>query len=177
MGAGETQPAARNLERPPFQFSVRALFLLTFATALFFSVAGSIGYLDAFLVLAAIAFLLFILGYPRRAHPATYVVVALVGAALLWANLRDNGYQRRYLLQGPDASDVTLDPITYSMFLRGWPICPSMVCLQNLRTSHFKGDPTPQIALFIDGAVFVVAVVVVRFVCEWCVRKREQRGK
>ncbi len=161
MSIAEPQTAEPISERPPFQYSLRSLFGLTCATAAFFSLARALGYVDAVVILAGIAVVVGFMGYPRRVHPATGILLTLVAGTLLWANLRPNASAREFGAWPPDR----LDPLAKSMFCRGWPIPPFMFCLYHHMTVD-PNDPTIYVALVIDGVVFVVALFVVKGVCE-----------
>ena len=51
-------------KRRRFQFSLRAIFVLMSSTAVFFSVARNLGYVDAVIILAALSVLLGIALFP-----------------------------------------------------------------------------------------------------------------
>lgn len=167
MSETEQQTATPPLKRRRFQYSLRWLFVLTGATAVFFSVAHTLGYADAVVILAAFVVLVGVVKYPRRVHPATGILLALVAGTLLWANLRPTGWQREFNQMPPDQ----LDPVTKSMFYRGWPLPPCMVCLVH----GMRFDPSDgavHLALVFDGVLFAVALFVVKGVCELCFRRR-----
>jgi hypothetical protein len=167
MSETEQQPATRPLKRRRFQYSLRSLFVLIGATAVFFSVAHTLGYADAVVILAAFVVLVGVVKYPRRVHPATGILLALVAGTLLWANLRPTGWQREFNEMPPDQ----LDPVTKSMFYRGWPLSPFMVC--PIYFMKFQpGDGAVHGALVLDGVLFAVVLLVVRGVCELCFRRR-----
>ena len=66
MTTPKTQPAAPKPGRRPFQYSLRALFGLTCGIAAFFSLARTLGYVDAVVILAGIVVLVGVMAYPRR---------------------------------------------------------------------------------------------------------------
>ena len=54
MTTPEAQTAASTPERRPLQISLRSLFSLTCGIAAFFSLAGTLGHIDALVILAAV---------------------------------------------------------------------------------------------------------------------------
>jgi len=162
----EPQPAASKPGRRPFQFSLRSLFGLTCGTAAFFSLARTLGYADAVIALAGVVVLVGVMAYPRGVHLPTGMVLTIVAGLLLWANLRPTGWAREFNLGPP----IGLDPVLRNMFCRGWPLSPCLLYLRHHMTD--PGDPAMYWALMSDGVVFVVALFVVRGVCELCLRRR-----
>ena len=166
MSTTEPQSAASKPGRRPFQFSLRSLFGLTCGTAAFFSLAHTLGYVDAVVILAAIVVIVGIMEFPRRVRPTTAILLTIVAGLLLWANLRPTGWAREFNLGPP----IGLDPVLRNMFCRGWPLSPCLLYLRHHMTD--PGDPAMYWALMSDGVVFVVALFVVRGVCELCLRRR-----
>jgi hypothetical protein len=157
-----------------YQFSLRTLFAITATTAGFFSVASTLGYVDATIILLALMLLFVAVRRPRPVHLSTAILLALITGALLWANLRASGWQREW---GPGMTEK-VDPITKKMFWRGWPLCPCMLCY----VRHMELDPAGcfvQGALIADAAVFVVALSAAKALSEGCLRwhDRRRRGK
>lgn len=108
-----------------------------------------------------------------RHHPATQVIVIYVASILLWANLRDAGWQEA-LNQIPPKG---LDPLATWMFFRGWPAPPFDSCPK--RGITFLADPLSVYSvLFFDAFVFVVAVFMAWFLSEWwfCPSNNETLG-
>ena len=133
MSTTEPQSAASKPERRPFQFSLRSLFGLTCGTAAFFSLARTLGYVDAVVILAAIAVAVGVMEYPRRVHPLTGILLTLVAGMLLWANLRPTRWAREFNVGPPEGLDAVAD----SMFCRGWPLSPCLICMRH----HMTVDP------------------------------------
>jgi len=153
-------------ERRWYQFSLRALFGVTCGTAAFFSLARTLGYADAFVILVAILAVVGIMEYPRRVHLATGIVLTLVAGALLWANVRTTKWQNVFNVLPPDQ----LDSVAKSMFYRGWPIAPFMPCL--VRHMQFDASEAGVYAvLVLDAVVSVVILLLVRATCEFCCRR------
>ncbi len=166
MSITEPQPAEPKPERRPFQYSLRSLFELTCGIAAFFSLARTLGYVDALVILAAVVVAVGVMEYPRRVRPATAILITLVAGTLLWANLRTNGWAREFNLGPP----IGLDPVLRSTFCHGWPFSACSIYLHNHMTD--PGDPAMYWALTSDVVVFVVALLATRGVGELCLRWR-----
>jgi hypothetical protein len=141
------------------------------AAAVFFSIVRVLGYVDAFFVFAATAFLFRIVLSPRRVRVPTSVVLTIVAGALIWANLRPIDWELQFDVNPPDG----LDPITRAMFWRGWPICPFMLC----RMQHMAFQPSgplPAGALVINAFTLVAALMAVKAVCGRCFPPHERRA-
>ncbi len=150
------------------QWKLRTQVLLVATLGL---ILGGLIMVDLLIVTLAILALVTVASRPRRARPATALLLALLAGILLWANLRSTGWQEE--LGGYDAP-VNLDLITKAMFWRGWPLCPCMVCLFDLKGSHPSGvEPC---ALVLDGAILVVALFLTKAACERCLRWLDGRG-
>jgi hypothetical protein len=91
----------------------------------------------------------------------------IVAGMLLWANLRLVGWAKEFKGLPPEH----LNAVTKSMFFRGWPLSPWMFCLVDL-DQHYARDAEAYVPLVVDGVVFVVALLVVRGVSEFCFRMR-----
>jgi hypothetical protein len=76
-----------------------------------------------------IAFVIVILAAVARrvfpARPITVFFLSLLTGAWIWANLRDSGWQEEWGSDFPEG----LDSVTKTMFYRGWPLAPFMVCV------------------------------------------------
>ncbi len=167
MTTPETQPAEAKPGRRPFQFSLRALFGLTCGTAAFFSLARTLGYVDAVVILAGIVVAVGVMEYPRRVRPVTAILLTLVTGMLLWANLRQTGWQAA-LNEVPPGG---LDPLARSMFYRGWPLYPFATCpVHGMRFDASEVGVYWILAL--NGLVFVSVLIAVRGVGEFCFRRR-----
>jgi hypothetical protein len=130
----------------PIQYSLRSLFVLTGVTAVFFSLARTLGHVDAVVVLAVIIILVGVVVLPPRVHLATGILLTLVAGTLLWANLRPTGW-----------------------LYRGWPLSPGLMCMDGW--GFDTSGPTPYFALVLDCIVFVAALFVTRAVCELYFRR------
>ncbi len=166
MSTPETKPAASTPGRRPFQFSLRALLGLTCGTASFFSLARTLGYVDALVILAAVVVAVGVMEYPRRVRPVTAILLTIVAGILLWANLRQTGWERKF----GEVPPGYLDPVTKSMFYRGWPIGPWMLCYHQNLSIRRGGDG----ALAFDGIFFVLVLCAMKAACEWLVRKHDK---
>jgi len=167
MSTSEPQPAEAKPGRRPFQFSLRALFGLTCGTAAFFSLARTLGYVDALVILAAVVVAVGVMEYPRRVHLPTGIVLTLVAGTLLWANLRPTKWQREFYASLPDR----LDPVAKGMFYRGWPLSPCLTCLvHGMKFDTGEGDVYA--VLMVDGVLGAIALCVARCACEFYLRGR-----
>ncbi len=171
MTTPEPQPAEPKPERRPFQYRLRSLFGLTCGTAAFFSLARTLGYADAVVILAGIVVAVGVMEYPHRVHLPTGVLLTLVAGTFLWANLRLAGRERELGLPLADP----LDPVAEDMFYRGWPLSPCLVCLVHGMKFHPSELGVHGILVF-DGVVCAVALFVVRGVCELCIRWQAKRA-
>ena len=167
--------------RTPWQYSLRTLFAVTGVTAVFFSVARTLGYGDAVVTFVAFFILIGVVSYPRRVRWARAVYLTLLAFILIWANLRATGWQKLF----GGTTPAGLDPVTAAMFWRGWPVSPFMVSLVHGMTYHPHGTP---LALIFDGFIFWVILLAakamsrvlaytVAWCCHGCLRsKRESDG-
>ena len=146
------------------------MFVLTTAVAAYFSLACSRGYVDATIVLAAVAFLVRVMRRPRRVHSATGVILMTVTATLLWANLR----QDRSLMALFPQDIKNVDSVTRIMFFRGWPLCPCLFALGNLSVLDGSGCG---LALLVDAAVFAIAIVGTKALFEWCFANNDEMNR
>ena len=121
--------------------------------------------IDLLIVALAIVILVTVASRPHPARPTTALLLALLTGILLWANLRSAGWQEE--LGGVDRP-VNLDFITKAMFWRGWPLSPCMVC--TFHGSRFHPNGLERFVLVIDGAIFVVALFLIKAACERCLR-------
>ena len=149
MSTPEPQPAEPQPGRRPFQYSLRSLFGLTCGIAAFFSLARTLGYVDAFVILAAVVVAVGVVEYPRRVHLATGILVTLVAGTLLWANLRPVGWAKELKGLPPEH----LNAVTKSMFFRGWPLSPWMFCLVHL-DQHYASDTEAYVPLVVRRRPF-----------------------
>jgi hypothetical protein len=160
----EVHHAASKPERRPFQYSLRAIFGLTFATAVFFSVAATLGYADAVVALVASLILVGVLVFPCRVHPVTGILLTLVAGILLWA-----GWETEFNELPPEQ----LNLVPKSMFYRGWPLSPWMICSVHMM-QFYANDTEAYVALIADGVAFAAALFVTRGVCGLCFRRRSR---
>jgi len=151
-----------------YQFSLLAMIGLTAIIAGFFSLALTLGYVDAAITLMALALLLAVIRCPPQAHWVTGVFLTAVATLMLWANLRPTGWESQFDQQLPNE----LDAVTKTMFWRGWPVCPWMLC----EWRHMAPDVEqglPQAALPLNGAVFLAALFGAKAACKRCLRGRK----
>jgi len=155
--------------RRRFQYSLRAMFGLTTGTAAFFALGRMLRYADAIVILVGIVITVGVMEWPRRAHLATGILLTLVAGTLLWANLRTTGWAKEFNVEPPNE----LDPFAKSMFYRGWPLNPSMMCLVH----HMRFDASDigvYAILVLDAVVSMVVLLLVRATCEFCFRRLDK---
>jgi hypothetical protein len=152
------------------RFSVRAYIGLTGITAALFWIGIKFGYINATIIVIALLVLIRVARRPHPVHLTTAILLTLLTGILLWANLRPTGWQGEF---GGVDSPMELDSITKAMFWRGWPISPCMVCLVHGMKFHPSGGE--QCVLAFDGALFVVALLATKAVCERWLRWLQHR--
>jgi hypothetical protein len=116
--------------------------------------------------------LLILIRAARRPHPVhrtTAILLTLLTGILLWANLRPSGWQEDFGGESPPE----LDPVTRTMFWRGWPLSP---CMVHLFGGRFHPSGGEQCVLAFDGFLFVVAIFATRTICERCLRWLQHRN-
>ena len=148
-----------------YQFSLRAMIALTAIVAGFFSLALTVGYVDAAITLTALTLLLAVIRCPPQAHWVTGILLTAVATLMLWANLRPTGWESQFDQQLPNE----LDPVTKTMFWRGWPVCPWTLC----EWRHMALDAErslPEAALALNGVVFLAALFAAKAACGRCLR-------
>ena len=101
---------------------------------------------------------------PHPVHPTTAILLTLLTGVLLWANLRNSGWQEVWNERAPEG----LDPVTKAMFYRGWPLAPFMVCLTHGLRFHSSG--VEGCVLVLDGVLFLVALYATKAACERLLR-------
>jgi hypothetical protein len=107
---------------------------------------------------------------PHPVHPTTAILLTLLTGVLLWANLRNSGWQEVWNERAPEG----LDPVTKAMFYRGWPLAPFMVCLTHGLRFRFSG--VEGCVLVLDGVLFLVALYATKAACERLLRWRRHRN-
>ena len=116
---------------------------------------------DLFTIAAAVAALAVVARRRRPIRPGVAFLLALIAGAWLWANLRDAGWQAEW---GGEAAPAELDPITRSMFYRGWPLSPFMFCLMHGLRFHPVG--VEGLTLAFDWLVLLASLFSTRFACD-----------
>lgn len=126
-----------------------------------------LGYIDAVVILVGIVVTVGVMEYPHRVHLATGILLTLVAGVLLWANLRQTRWAREFSVWPP----VGLDPVAASLFCRGWPLPAFLIC--PYRHMQFEPNNVAVYAvLVVDAVVYVVSLLIVRGVGEFCFRRR-----
>ena len=74
---------------------------------------------------------------PHPVHPTTAILLTLLTGVLLWANLRNSGWQEVWNERAPEG----LDPVTKAMFYRGWPLATFMICIICFNRFRLGGLP------------------------------------
>ena len=125
-----------------------------------------ISHIDLCIGLVAVLTLVRATRRPHPVHPTTAILLTLLTGVLLWANLRDSGWQEVWNERAPEG----LDPVTKAMFYRGWPLAPFMVCL--IHGLRFYSSGVEGCVLVLDGVLFLVALYATKAACERLLRWR-----
>ena len=120
--------------------------------------------IDCYVIGMALLILIRAARRPHPVHRTTAIVLTLLTAALLWANLRPTGWQEDW----GDLTPLELDTVTRAMFWRGWPLAPFMVCL--IHGMRFRPSGVEACVLVFDGGLFVAALFAAKATCERCLR-------
>jgi hypothetical protein len=99
----------------------------------------------------------------------TFVLVMAAAAALAWMNLRVSSAVHEMNLD-PKGTPLGLDPVTYYMFFRGWPLSPFEVCIFHGMKFHPEESPV-RFVLVLDLAVAGVVLFCVAVLSEWLIRR------
>jgi hypothetical protein len=113
------------------------------------------------------------LGTPRprrpRLHWPTAVLLTLAAGGFLWLNVRTTKIEDVMMMDRGRPDEV--DPVTYRLFYRGWPLSPCMYC----GTRGMQWDPRNggggQDALLFDALLALGVLAGVAFACEWCIAR------
>ena len=115
--------------------------------------------MDLILIAFALACLVGVARRSPRARPVTVVVLSLLTAGWVWANLRDRGWEQEWNEAPPEG----LDPFTQAFFYRGWPLSPFMFC--PIRSMSFRPMGIEWIVLVLDGLILLVTLSALNWVC------------
>jgi hypothetical protein len=126
--------------------------------------------IDVFTIAFAVVVLVAVARWNRPVRSITAFFLALLTGAWIWANLRDSGWQEVWNEDAPEG----VDPITRTMFWRGWPIAPFMLCL--IHGNRFRSGGGEGLALVFDWLVLFLVLSLARFVCERCSLRRNRRA-
>ncbi|WP_435009280.1 hypothetical protein P12x_000532 [Tundrisphaera lichenicola] len=126
---------------------------------------------DACTIAIAVVILVAVARWNRPVRPITVVFLALLTGAWIWANLRETGWQEVWNEDPPEE----LDPVTKSMFYRGWPLAPFILC--PIRRMSFRPGGLESLVVVFDWFVLLVGLSLARFVWELCSRWRDRRAK
>ena len=129
-----------------------------------------ISHIDLCIGLVAVLALVRAARRPHPVHQTTAILLTLLTGVLLWANLRNSGWQEVWNERTPEG----LDPVTKAMFYRGWPLAPFMVCLTHGLRFHSSG--VEGCVLVLDGVLFLVALYATKAACERLLRWRRHRN-
>ena len=125
-----------------------------------------ISHIDLCIGLVAVLTLVRAARRPHPVHPTTAILLTLLTGVLLWANLRNSGWQEVWNERAPEG----LDPVTKAMFYRGWPLAPFMVCI--IYGLRFRSSGGEGCVLVLDGVLFLVALYATKAACERLLRWR-----
>jgi hypothetical protein len=94
----------------------------------------------------------------------------LVAGVLVWLNFRVTADQT-WLghIEPPDE----LNPLTRSLFFRGWPLSPWMLCPFHGMKWHPE-EIFCELALVLDAVVALLVLAALGYACEWWVRGRRR---
>ena len=98
--------------------------------------------------------------WPHPVRPTTAILLTLLTGVLLWANLRNSGWQEVWNERAPEG----LDPVTKAMFYRGWPLAPFMVCISYF--NRFQPGGGEGLTLLFDWLVLLAALYATKAACQ-----------
>ena len=112
---------------------------------------------------------------PRRfrLHWPTAVVLTVVAGGILWLNVRPTQLEERLMMRSLPPDE--LDPLTYRLFYRGWPLPPFMFCGER----GMEWDPHnggSQAALLFDAFFAVGVLAGVGCACEGLIVRLKASG-
>jgi hypothetical protein len=125
-----------------------------------------ISHIDLFIGLVAVLTLVRAARRPHPVHPTTAILLTLLTGVLLWANLRNSGWQEVWNERAPEG----LGPVTKAMFYRGWPFAPFMACI--IYFNRFRPAGGEGLALVFDWLVLFAALYVTKAACERLLQRR-----
>ena len=125
-----------------------------------------ISHIDLCIGLVAVLTLVRAARRPHPVHPTTAILLTLLTGVLLWANLRNSGWQEVWNERAPEG----LDPVTTAMFYRGWPLAPFMVCI--IYFNRFRPGGVEGLALVFDWLLLFAALYATKAACERLLRWR-----
>jgi hypothetical protein len=106
-----------------------------------------------------------LLGPVRR---TTAIVLAMLAAASLWANLRASGWQEVLNQVTPHEN---LDPFTQALFWRGWPVAPVMLCV--IHGNRLRPNGAEALAIVFNWLVLFFILALAKLLCERCFGRRQ----
>lgn len=113
---------------------------------------------DLLIIALAVGVFVAVARWKRPARPGVWVVLALLTVAWIGANLRDTGWSEELGGQRPPDG---LDPLTRSLFYRGWPLAPFMVCSRH--GNRFRPGGGEGLVLVFDLLVLFAGLALARF--------------
>src|SRR4051794_26222022 len=144
---------------PRVRFTMRRMMVSVAVVAVALSVPGAI-------IAMALLVLVVVVRRPHPVRPTTAILLTLLTGVLLWANLRNSGWQEVWNEDAPEG----LDPVTKAMFYRGWPLAPFMIC--PIHRMQFHASGVEGFVLAMDGVLFLVALYTTKAACERLLRWR-----
>jgi hypothetical protein len=103
-------------------------------------------------------------------HRATLITPVILLAAFLWANARVSRLAREFDVGPPES----YGPVAASLFMRGWPISPWMICPIHGMKMHPE-ETFVWVAFIIDAAPAMIALLIVGTIVEWSARALGRR--
>src|SRR3954451_18823292 len=105
-------------------------------------------------------------------HRPTDTILILVAGGFLWLNLRPTSLVPQDLLNlTPD----DLDPVTRTLFSRGWPLSPYMGCPFHGMKWHPE-EGFAGLALVLDALVALLALAALGYASEWWIQRQKMKA-
>ena len=107
---------------------------------------------------------------PMRLEALNALALGTAFGLFIWANTRVSSLTREFDLSAPES----YGPVAAYLFTHGWPLSPWMMCPVHGMKFHPE-ETFVWLALIIDAALALLAVLIVGTLVEWCARTLEKR--